>query len=85
MTQDRIPRENARETERQADTSETTAATAAKNTGGALLWLLIAVAIVVVIIGVFLLGPFGLFILVPAVLMIWLVSGLAAGGPATGA
>ncbi|HXD70080.1 MAG TPA: hypothetical protein VN615_09485 [Gaiellales bacterium] len=85
MTQDRIPRENARETERQADTSETTAATAAKNTGRALLWVLIAVAIVVVIVGVFLLGPFGLFILVPAVLMIWFVSGLAAGGPATGA
>lgn len=85
MTQDRIPRENARESERQADSSGTTAATAAKNTGRALLWLLIAVAVVVVVIGVFLLGPFGLFILVPAVLMIWFVSGLAAGGPATGA
>ena len=85
MTQDRIPRENARETERQAETSETTAASAAKNTGRALLWLLIAVAVVVVVIGVFLLGPFGLFILVPAVLMVWFASGLAAGGPATGA
>jgi len=62
-----------------------TAATGAKNTGRALLWLVIAVAIAVVIVGVFLLGPFGLFILVPAVLMIWFVSGLAAGGPATGA
>jgi len=85
MTQDRIPRENARATERQADTSELTAATGAKNTGRALLWLVIAVAIAVVIVGVFVLGPFGLFILVPAVLMIWFVSGLAAGGPATGA
>ena len=85
MTQDRIPRENARETERQADTREAPVATAAKNTGRALLWLVIALALVVVIIGVFLLGPFGLFIVVPAVLMIWFVSGLAAGGPATGA
>jgi uncharacterized membrane protein len=85
MTQDRIPRENQRQTERQADTSESPAATAAKNTGRALLWVVIALAVVVVIIGVFLLGPFGLFIVVPAVLMIWFVSGLAAGGPATGA
>lgn len=85
MTQDRIPRENQRQTERQADTSEAPVATAAKNTGRALLWLVIALAVVVVIIGVFLLGPFGLFILVPAVLVIWFISGLAAGGPATGA
>jgi len=85
MTQDRIPRENQRVTESQADAGETPAATAAKNTGRALLWLVIAVAVVIVVIGVFLLGPFGLFIVVPAVLMIWFVSGLAAGGPATGA
>jgi uncharacterized membrane protein len=85
MTQDRIPRENAHATERQADASETPVATAAKNTGRALLWVVIALAVVVVVIGVFLLGPFGLFILVPAVLMVWFVSGLAAGGPATGA
>jgi hypothetical protein len=85
MTQDRIPRENAHATERQADASERPVATAAKNTGRALLWVVIALAVVVVVIGVFLLGPFGLFILVPAVLMVWFVSGLAAGGPATGA
>jgi hypothetical protein len=85
MTSDRIPRENQRQTERQTDTTEEPIVVAAKNTGRALLWLVIAVAVVAVIIGVFLLGPFGLFILVPAVLMVWFVSGLAAGGPAAGA
>jgi hypothetical protein len=86
MTQDRIPRENVRATERQTDaTEDQPVVKAAKNTGRALLWLAVAIAVVVVIIGVFLLGPFGLFILVPAVLVIWFVAGLAAGGPATGA
>jgi len=85
MTQDRIPRENVRANERQADTTDEPVVTAAKNTGRALLWAVIALAAIVVFIGVFLLGPFGLFIVVPAVLMIWFVSSLAAGGPATGA
>jgi uncharacterized membrane protein len=81
MTHDQIPREN----EHQTDAEEPPVVAAAKTTGRALLWLVIAVAVVAVIIGVFLLGPFGLFILVPAVLLVWFVAGLAAGGPATGA
>jgi hypothetical protein len=81
MTREQIPRENEHPTE----AGEEPVVRAAKNTGRALLWLVIAVAVVVVIIGVFLLGPFGLFILVPAVLTVWFVAGLAAGGPAAGA
>jgi hypothetical protein len=85
MTQDQIPRENQPRSEPPAQPEDEPVVRAAKNTGRALLWLVVAVAVVVVIIGVFLLGPFGLFILVPAVLLVWFVAGLAAGGPATGA
>ena len=80
MTREQIPRD-----EHHAEAGDEPVVRAAKNTGRALLWAVIALAAIVVIIGVFLLGPFGLFIVVPAVLMIWFVSGLAAGGPATGA
>jgi hypothetical protein len=82
MTSDRIPRQNEPETPPAEDEP---VVRAAKTTGRALLWVVIAVAVVIVIIGVFLLGPFGLFILLPAVLLVWFVAGLAAGGPATGA
>jgi hypothetical protein len=85
MTQDQIPRGNRPQNQPQAEPEDEPVVKAAKNTGRALLWLVVAVAVVVVIIGVFLLGPFGLFILVPAVLLVWFVAGLAAGGPATGA
>jgi hypothetical protein len=82
MTSDRIPRQNEPESPPPEDEP---VVRAAKTTGRALLWVVIAVAVIIVIIGVFLLGPFGLFILVPAVLLVWFVAGLAAGGPATGA
>jgi hypothetical protein len=82
MTRDQIPRENERQTQPAEDEP---VVRAAKTTGRALLWVAIAVAVVIVVIGVFLLGPFGLLILVPAVLLVWFVAGLAAGGPATGA
>lgn len=83
MTSDRIPRQNEPETPPPAE--DEPVVRAAKTTGRALLWVVIAVAVIIVIIGVFLLGPFGLFILVPAVLLVWFVAGLAAGGPAAGA
>jgi hypothetical protein len=85
MTQDQIPRGNQQQNEAQTEPEDEPVVKAAKNTGRALLWLVVAVAVVAVIIGVFLLGPFGLFILVPAVLLVWFIAGLAAGGPATGA
>jgi hypothetical protein len=85
MTQDQVPRENQPQNAPPAEAEDEPVVRAAKTTGRALLWVAIAIAVVVVIIGVFLLGPFGLFILVPAVLMVWFVAGLAAGGPATGA
>jgi hypothetical protein len=51
-----------------------------------LLWIVIAIAFVVVILGVVLLGPLGLFILVvPALIAIWLAAGATAAGPAAGA
>jgi hypothetical protein len=85
MTQDQVPRENQPQNDPPAEAEDEPVVRAAKTTGRALLWVAVAIAVVVVIIGVFLLGPFGLFILVPAVLMVWFVAGLAAGGPATGA
>jgi hypothetical protein len=58
---------------------------AAKTAGRLLLWAVIAVAAIVVVLAVFLLGPFGLALAVPAVLVIWLAVGFTAGGPALGA
>jgi hypothetical protein len=45
----------------------------------------VAVAIVVVVLGVFLVGPFGLIIVIPALLATWFAVGFTAGGPAAGA
>jgi len=81
MTQDHI----TRETEQHRHRSDEPVVEAAKNTGRALLWVVVAVAILIVVVGVFLVGPFGLFILVPAVLVVWFAAGAAAGGPAAGA
>jgi hypothetical protein len=57
----------------------------AKTVGRGILWLVIAVAVVAVVVGVFLLGPLGLGIVVPAVLAIWIAAAAASGGPAIGA
>jgi hypothetical protein len=40
---------------------------------------------VVVVLGVFLIGPLGLIIVLPALLAIWFAIGFTAGGPASGA
>jgi hypothetical protein len=69
---------------RELDTTEP-AAEAAKTVGRGLLWVVIAVAIMVVVLGVFLVGPFGLIIVIPALLAIWFAVGFTAGGPAAGA
>jgi hypothetical protein len=60
-------------------------ADAAKTVGRGLLWVVIAVAVVVVVLGIFLIGPFGLIIVIPALLAIWFAIGFTAGGPAAGA
>ena len=52
---------------RESDSNEP-AADAAKAVGRGLLWVVIAVAIVVVVLGVFLIGPLGLIIVLPALL-----------------
>ena len=69
---------------RESDSNEP-AADAAKAVGRGLLWVVIAVAIVVVVLGMFLVGPFGLIIVIPALLAIWFAVGFTAGGPAAGA
>ena len=69
---------------RESDSNEPVA-DAAKTVGRGLLWVVIAVAIVVVVLGVFLIGPFGLIIVIPALLAIWFAIGFTAGGPAAGA
>lgn len=71
--------------EMKSRTSDEPVKDAAKATGRAVLWVVIAVAVLVVIVGVFLLGPLGLAIVVPAVIVIWLAAGASAGGPAAGA
>jgi hypothetical protein len=70
---------------RRESDSNAPAAGAAKAVGRGLLWVVIAVAIVVVVLGVFLIGPFGLIIVIPALLAIWFAVGFTAGGPAAGA
>lgn len=69
---------------RESDSNEP-AADAARAVGRGLLWVVIAVAIVVVVLGMFLIGPLGLIIVIPALLAIWFAIGFTAGGPAAGA
>jgi hypothetical protein len=69
---------------REPDSTEPVA-DAAKAVGRGLLWVVIAVAVVIVVLGVFLVGPFGLIIVIPALLAIWFAIGFTAGGPAAGA
>jgi hypothetical protein len=60
-------------------------ASAARAVGRGVVWLATVLAVIAVIAGVFLIGPFGLAIAVPALLVIWFVAGSASGGPAAGA
>jgi len=69
---------------RESDSNEP-AADAARAVGRGLLWVVIAVAIVVVVLEMFLIGPLGLIIVIPALLAIWFAVGFTAGGPAAGA
>jgi hypothetical protein len=57
---------------------------AARATGRLLLWVVIAISAIAVILGIIFLGPLGLAILVPAVIVIWLAAGASAAGPAAG-
>jgi hypothetical protein len=66
---------------RESDSNEP-AADAARAVGRGLLWVVIAV---VVVLGMFLIGPLGLIIVIPALLAIWFAVGFTAGGPAAGA
>jgi len=69
---------------RESDSNEP-AADAARAVGRGLLWVVIAVAIVVVVLEMFLIGPLGLIIVIPALLAIWFAVGFTTGGPAAGA
>jgi hypothetical protein len=80
MTQENIPQTHSPEVDENQPVKE-----AAKTAGRALLWLVIAIAVVLVILGVFFLGPLGLFILLPAIIAIWLAASATAAGPAAGA
>ena len=44
---------------------------AAKTAGRLLLWIAIVVAVIAVLLGLFLLGPLGLIIVLPALMVIW--------------
>jgi hypothetical protein len=66
---------------RESDSNEP-AADAARAVGRGLLWVVIAV---VVVLEMFLIGPLGLIIVIPALLAIWFAVGFTAGGPAAGA
>jgi hypothetical protein len=79
MTQENIPQTHS------PDTADEPVKEAAKTAGRALLWLVIAVAAVVVVLGVLFLGPLGLFILVSALVAIWVAASATAAGPAAGA
>ncbi len=58
---------------------------AAKTGARAILWVVVAVFALALVVGIFMLGPLGLVIVVPAVLVIWGVAAVTAGGPAAGA
>jgi hypothetical protein len=79
MTQDNIPQTHSPHAEG-APVKE-----AAKTAGRALLWVVIAVGAVAVVLGVLFLGPLGLFILLPALVAIWIAASATAAGPAAGA
>jgi hypothetical protein len=53
--------------------------------GGWIMAVILVIAIVVALIGAVLLGPFGLAVGVPVVVVLFLVFGTASGGPAAGA
>jgi hypothetical protein len=80
MTQQNIPQTHA-----QDDAADEPVKEAAKTAGRALLWVVVAMAVIVLVLGVLFLGPLGLFILLPALLAIWIAAGATASGPAAGA
>lgn len=57
----------------------------AKRAGGWLLVILLGAAVVIAIIGLFLLGPLGLLIGIPVGIVLVLLFGASSGGPAAGA
>ncbi len=67
------------------DPDESEVKHAAKTVGKGLLYAVVVLVLLVLVTCVFLLGPIGLIVVVPAVLLIWFVAGMAAGGPAVGA
>ena len=61
------------------------AAEQTKRIAGWLLWLLVAVVVVAAIVGLLLLGPFGLAVGIPVAILLILIFGSSASGPAAGA
>ena len=65
--------------------TESGASRTARTAGRGLLWIVIGLAILVLVVGVMLLGPFGIASAVPALLIIWFAAASTSGGPAAGA
>jgi hypothetical protein len=53
--------------------------------GGWLLWLLVVVIVVAAVIGMLLLGPFGLAVAIPLAVLLFVIFGTSSSGPAAGA
>ena len=53
--------------------------------GRVLLWSVVAVAAIVVLTVVLVIGPLGLITVVPAGLVVWVAAGVTSGGPTPGA
>ncbi len=53
--------------------------------GGWILAIILAIAVVIALIGAVLLGPFGLAVGIPVVIVLFFVFSAASGGPAAGA
>jgi hypothetical protein len=79
-----IDRERDTGSDSRSDTGETVAE-GARTVGRLLLWIVIGVCVVALAVGLLLLGPLGIIILVPALLVIWAAAAVTAGGPAAGA
>jgi hypothetical protein len=57
----------------------------AKRVAGWLLWLLVAVIVVVALVGLLLLGPFGLAVAIPVAILAFIIFGSSSSGAAGGA
>jgi hypothetical protein len=68
-----------------SDTDDTDVTEQTKRAAGWVLWVLVLLVIVAGLVGMLLLGPFGIAVAIPLIILAFLIFGSASSGPATGA